>query len=439
MPQPTLTGPASASEINTFLATYAPSAGSKAHGRFFVAKKEADVEVPAMEEQYRSKFNAFKSEVWPYEMEMTDACTLIADTAPVRGNKSMGVKSQKQLREVEHAKFHHHLKTIAAKHEIKTGAWLAFLNPDEVDNAWTRVVHELTGKNGSLAAAGATYAKCSSTEISDRMPHSLWLWVKDATDPVSVETVFRIAVEQCGFVPTSFKTDAMDRSPSLLPAPFPDPSSVRQSIVGIGSKHSSKITVSLYGKTAFTTTKEAKQAVEDYQKRGPAAHISPLSGPPPLPEIDWDAAEYAPADDQPRLDENGAGPAPSATTSTPKAKKPVKALKSTSRKRKAAPVDDSDSDDDAVKYDEDVSELYAPRRTPRKAAQKAYEVIHAAAVGSSGSSRVSHNEQEELFRSPSPTPEPSGRGGVKQEADEDAWKPEPEDFAGGRGKRLRLG
>jgi hypothetical protein len=36
-------------------------------------------------------------------------------------------------------------------------------------------------------------------------PYTLMIWVQDSTDAGSVETTFRVAVEQCGFVPTAFK------------------------------------------------------------------------------------------------------------------------------------------------------------------------------------------------------------------------------------------
>jgi hypothetical protein len=50
-----------------------------------------------------------------------------------------------------------------------------------------------------------------------RPPYTLMIWVQDSTDAVSVETTFRVAVEQCGFVPTAFKVRL---SSPLLVSPF---------------------------------------------------------------------------------------------------------------------------------------------------------------------------------------------------------------------------
>ncbi|GAA5980805.1 hypothetical protein JCM11641_002658 [Rhodosporidiobolus odoratus] len=288
-----------------------------------------------------------------YEVQMNDACDLIKDTAPTRGNTGAGIMSQKQ--------------------------------PDEVDNAWKRTVEGHCGKNGRLAAAGATYAKVSAQQ-GDRIPYTLWLWVEDASNVVAVETVFRIAVEQSGFAPASFKR-----------------------ILGMNLKHPSKIAVSTFAKTTSMTTAEIKQAIQEYQSKGPAASISPLSGPPPPVQIDWEF-EYNPAQDQSAFRQAAEGSSSKVEQATP-------------RKRKAP-----------IEYDLPLP----PVRGTRKAAQKARETISAAAVETQHhrtGPAAARRDEGPMSRLPSPSPAPK-----RQRLDEvqDVWNPEPEVFAGEGRKTVRF-
>ncbi|GAA6010003.1 hypothetical protein JCM10207_007515 [Rhodosporidiobolus poonsookiae] len=397
MVTPELAGPATPDQIQTFLSSYVPSANSSADGKWFVARSE-ESEVPLAEQSFRSRFNKFKSEVYPFENEILDNCDVIAEHAPVRGNKKSGTRSQKDLREHEHAKFHYHLEEIAAKHGIVGGAWIMFFNPDEVDPVWKRIVEELVSDGGQLAASGATYAKCAST-YGDRNPPVIWVWVEDASDITAVESVFRVLVEMCGFAPTSFKTDAM-------------------SILGINSKHRSKIRVSKFAKLSFMTRKELDAALEQYATRGPASSISPLSGPPEEPEIDWDFTFEAPAD-QPVL----------AATPSPKKKRKV------------------DLDVDDVDWIPDVAPS-APRPS-RRAAQKAAEILKQQADESNA--RKAERAARESVIAADTIEDPADGGaslfsavggpyfpGCGRLLDEDVvskdeaeWMPEPEDLAGG--------
>ncbi|GAA5889534.1 hypothetical protein JCM6882_007060 [Rhodosporidiobolus microsporus] len=409
MPQPELVGPSTPDQVATFLATYVPSNNSRSLGRFFVCRADNEVELPAAEQSYRSRFNDFKSEATAYETEMTEQCEVIAEHAPTRGNKSLGTKSQKELREKEHAKFHHHIRTLAAKYDI---------TKDEIDDAWKRTVEELAAPDGRLAAAGATYAKVSA--YSDNFPFTISIFLDDVTDVVGVETVFRIATEQCGFVPGSFKSDAM-------------------SILGISSKHPSKIAVSTYTKTSFMTTAESKAAVEQYKLRGPAASISPLSGPPAAPAIDWGFTfnpfgddDQGTLDDDVVVDDGEGGAAPRAKQAV---KVPGKGKKKTPAKKKKGRKASSDDEES------DGAFGYTPARPTRRAAQKAAEILHQAAE-ESNASRASAVERRAAAdggegEEESPAKAKASRRRKKKADDDDgAWKPDPEDFGGG--KRFRL-
>ncbi|GAA5878479.1 hypothetical protein JCM8547_005958 [Rhodosporidiobolus lusitaniae] len=163
----------------------------------------------------------------------------------------------------------------------------------------------------------------------------LVVYVEDFSDVESVETVYRICVEQCGFVPNSFKN-----------------------LLGVTSRHPSKLHVSMYTSRSFTTKEEVEETIEAYKKRGPASSISPLSGPPAAPEIDFSNTFTAP-NDQPSY------PSGSFSSSSP-AKKKGKAGK----KKK-----DESSDDGDFK---DVVPVETTR-TPRKAAVKGRKILRQAA------------------------------------------------------------
>lgn len=70
---------------------------------------------------------------------------------------------------MEHANFKHYLAILARKHGLVGGAWMAYLDEDDIDSAWRRVIEELAGPDGRLAAAGAVYARVTSNRQSDKM------------------------------------------------------------------------------------------------------------------------------------------------------------------------------------------------------------------------------------------------------------------------------
>ncbi|GAA5896027.1 uncharacterized protein JCM6883_001690 [Sporobolomyces salmoneus] len=303
-----LVGPCTATEINEYLSVYVPSNNSSARGKHFTVKANKTVQLPPEDTSKKKDWIQFMHDAVPYETELIENCGTIADWAPTRGSKVKGTLSQKQLREMEHAKFHHRVKVISLQHGLCAGKWIAFLNgefslpllscstvltkygfrriEDEVDDAWHNVVRGIADPRGHLAQLGVDFAKVSATR-SDTFPHMLFVYLKDSYDDATVESAFRILVEQCGFAPTSYKTSAMD-------------------ILGITSSHETKIAVSLYGKHSFMDSAQVKQALLNYAEYGPANAISPLQGPPPLPEIDW-AFEFVPDKTQTHLTADGAG------------------------------------------------------------------------------------------------------------------------------------
>ncbi|GAA5839389.1 hypothetical protein JCM9279_005924 [Rhodotorula babjevae] len=286
-----LTGPATQAEVDTFLSDYAPSAGLRSP-RFFSCERDDQVDEPAGVNPFSGDFDDFKTDAMRFESAMNRQCKLIADHAPVRGSKKDGTTSQKQLREMEHAKFKHYLAILARKHGLVGGAWMAYLDEDDIDSAQ-----------------------------NDKMPWILTVYVENAFDVEAVETVDRVLVERCGYAPSAFKTDAM-------------------SILQITGQHPSKIAPSLYGTLAFMTRDELNAAKERFATHGPATSISPLSGPPPEDPVDLDYV-YVPdgttGSTQPplKLDEDGniivaPGSTPSASTSTAAASSSSKVKRSSS-------------------------------------------------------------------------------------------------------------
>ncbi|GAA6028852.1 hypothetical protein JCM8097_007432 [Rhodosporidiobolus ruineniae] len=367
MVQHELVYPVSAAAVTEFVDAHPPSDNSsRRHGKWLVAKTSPN-ELPASQDEYSARFNAFKMDARPFENEMTSACSLIEETAPVRGNKASGTKSQKALRENEHAKFHHHVRELAATHNVHGGCWITFLNNDEVDDAWERTLLELVGPNGRLRQAGANYAKCSTTG-GKNFPYTISIFARDEEDVVSVETIFRVCAELGGFSPTSFKTCAF-------------------TLLGINSKHPSKIAVSKYSQLTFMTRPELDAAKRDYQRRGPAPSIGPLSGAPLKPAIDW--RRYADT-----LKNGGTGAGAGYATPAASPRKPAASGSKKGKGRKKAPraydyeYDECDGEWECGGYDDELGYGYGDEeddyaafstptpRTPRKAAQKAAATLH---------------------------------------------------------------
>ncbi|GAA5827414.1 hypothetical protein JCM11251_003800 [Rhodosporidiobolus azoricus] len=343
-----LIGPSTPADISDFVDEHRPSDNSKGSARFFIVKANEETVLPDAEEPFRSRFNAFKGEAWGYEQEMVAQCQIIADNAPVRGNKSVGLLSQKALREMEHAKFKYHIHALASKHGINGGAWIAFLNGKL---AWLFSLFPPLILTASLqlktsTALGPVLSKrsLSRTAVSlqlvrlMRSPFTISIFLEDMTDVVKVETVFRIAVEQCGFT-----------------------------ILGITSKHPSGIAVSTYSRTSFMTTAESSAAKEQYKLNGPAASISPLSGPSREPEIAWEFT-YNPttSNAQPKL-ASGSRPSTEARPNTRKGKK------------RAAETDSDDEEDYEAAPARAVG-LATPSRPARKCVQRARDMLEQAAV-----------------------------------------------------------
>ncbi|GAA5922861.1 hypothetical protein JCM3775_006161 [Rhodotorula graminis] len=325
-----LTGPSTQAEVDKFLSDFTPSHGLRSP-RFFSCERDDQVDEPAGVDVFSGEFDDFKTDAMRFESAMNRECKIIADHAPIRGSKKNGTTSQKQLREREHAKFKHYLAILARKHGIVGGAWMAYLDEDDIDSAWRRVVEELASRGGRLAAAGAVYARVTSDRQNDNMPWIPSVYVEDAYDVTVVEAVDRVLVECCGYAPSAFKTDAM-------------------SVLQITGQHASKIAPSLYGTLAFMTRDELTAAKERFISHGPATNISPLSGPPPEVPVDLDYV-YVPdgttGSTQPplKLDENGdivvaPGSTPSATTAAGAASSSSRVKRSSSSEMTPCTSDD---------------------------------------------------------------------------------------------------
>lgn len=97
---------------------------------------------------------------------LTSSCEEIKATAPTRGNKAKGIKSAKELREAEYAKFNDAVSELAEKFDVKTGKWLLYPGREYVDQTWAKIVKEVAGEEGKLAATGCVHTAKVSTVAS---------------------------------------------------------------------------------------------------------------------------------------------------------------------------------------------------------------------------------------------------------------------------------
>ncbi|SGZ13095.1 BQ5605_C028g10548 [Microbotryum silenes-dioicae] len=168
---------------------------------------------------------------------------ILQETAPVRGNKKTGAKSQKELREIEHAKFNDQVAALAKKYNVLTGKWLLYPTADNVDAIWAKVVNAIAKPDGALAKTGIVHTAKVSTHAEEGQGYVICIYCDDSWDRDGVGKAFKCLVRELGLVSSAYKSDA-------------------NTLLGIDSKHSSGIRSSLYGKTDFMTKDEIEQAIE---------------------------------------------------------------------------------------------------------------------------------------------------------------------------------
>jgi hypothetical protein len=72
-----LIGPCEQPEINAFLDDALPSSNDKSLGRYYIAHRDEETELPASE-VFKGRHEAFVKEMKPIEEEMVKACKVIA-------------------------------------------------------------------------------------------------------------------------------------------------------------------------------------------------------------------------------------------------------------------------------------------------------------------------------------------------------------------------
>ncbi|GAA6057220.1 hypothetical protein JCM3770_003267 [Rhodotorula araucariae] len=250
-----LTGPADKSAIDTFLAKYKPSSNNAALGPWIWVRlpgkddgSEAAKPAEELTEEELANLD-FGAEGEALVDEMMDRLAEIKDTAPVRANKSRGIRSQKDLREETYANFHGKVKALAQKYKILSGKWLFYPSSDHVDSTWNKLVHAIADPDGVLAKTGVVHCAKVATLPNDRSSYVICVYVDDSWDDEAVGDVFKVLVKDLSMTSQAYKPDAL-------------------TILGIDSKHLSKVPVSLYKKTTFMTQKELDAAYEATASKG---------------------------------------------------------------------------------------------------------------------------------------------------------------------------
>ncbi|KAM0791745.1 hypothetical protein ACM66B_004012 [Microbotryomycetes sp. NB124-2] len=248
----TLRGPASAEEINKFLDTYKPSSRNDDLPWIWVripGRKKAEMSVkddePAADDEVKD--DSFAAAGEKLVKALTEECERIKNEAPVRANKAKGLRSQKDLREEEHAKFNNAVAELAQKHGLTSGKWLLYPGEDSVDSTWAKVVNAIATEDGALAKTGHVHFAKAATAPTPTKGDAPPIWVicvycDNSFDKEAVGTVFRTLVNDLGLVSSAYKTDA-------------------NTILGIDSNHPSKIKSSLYGKSDFMSKEEIDEAM----------------------------------------------------------------------------------------------------------------------------------------------------------------------------------
>ncbi|BGP49542.1 hypothetical protein JCM10450v2_005434 [Rhodotorula kratochvilovae] len=258
--RPQLIGPADKGAIDAFLAKYKPSSNDSSLGPWIwvrIPGKGEDEEGAKVAEELTEEELAdlkFSDEGAVLVDKMMDRLEEIKETAPVRANKSKGLRSQKDLREETHADFHAKVKALAQKHKILTGKWLFYPAPENVDFVWSKLVHAIAEADGVLAKTGAVHCAKVATVLKgdgERSSYVVCVYVDDSWDEKAVGDAFKVLVKDLSMTSQAYKPDAL-------------------TLLGIDSKHPSGIKVSLYGKTTFMTKEELDAALEANASKGAA-------------------------------------------------------------------------------------------------------------------------------------------------------------------------
>ncbi|GAA5825056.1 hypothetical protein JCM11251_006078 [Rhodosporidiobolus azoricus] len=256
-----LVGPSSAAEVDSFLSSHKPSLNRKDLGPWIwvqiprsKGKSSADGEKEKPAEELGSEdegYAAFEKDAEKVMSALDAKLQHVKETAPVRGKKSAGIKSQKELREVEHEKLRTDLEGLAKKHKILSGKWLFFRTDDLVDAVWDKIVKAIALEDGPLAKTGVvSTAKVSAfVEEGAKDPnHVICVYVNDSFDKDAVKQAFKVLVEDLGLVSSAYKADAY-------------------TIAGIDSNRpGGGFRSSLYSKTTFMKQEEIDEALKSGSK-----------------------------------------------------------------------------------------------------------------------------------------------------------------------------
>ncbi|GAA5867934.1 hypothetical protein JCM8547_003418 [Rhodosporidiobolus lusitaniae] len=241
-----LVGLSTASEVDSFLSQYAPSKNSLEHGPWYWVQLPqpgaANAKSSKPAEDRVGAEDSFVEEGQKLEQHLRERCEWIKENAPVRGKKKEGIKSQKELREQEYEVFNKGVEKLAKKHNVFSGKWLFRPGGDVVDAWWSKIVKAVALEDGPLAKAGVLTARVSTT-AGEGDQHVICVYCRDSWDDDNVGEVFKTLVSELSLVSMSYKCDA-------------------NTILGIDSKHSSKIPSSLYTKKTFADDKEIEKLLE---------------------------------------------------------------------------------------------------------------------------------------------------------------------------------
>ncbi|GAA5993641.1 hypothetical protein JCM10908_000656 [Rhodotorula pacifica] len=195
---------------------------------------------------------SFLSEGLELVERLTNRCNEIKETAPPRANKAKGIRSQKDLREEQHAQFNDGVKKLAEKYGILSGKWLFYGSQESIDITWSKIVKALVVDGGVLAETGVVHTAKVSCTPGDGGTWVICVYCDNSWDREAVGKVFKVLVEDLNLVSGAYKCDA-------------------NTLLGIDSKHASQIRSSLWVKYDFMT----KQEIDESLARASKAKVAP--------------------------------------------------------------------------------------------------------------------------------------------------------------------
>ncbi|KIJ51298.1 hypothetical protein M422DRAFT_26719 [Sphaerobolus stellatus SS14] len=128
------------------------------------------------------------------------------ENIPVRASKKTGAKSKKQVKDEVAAEYSQKLKEVHAAHNYKSGKWLVFSSPDNVDATWWSLA--ISVAKGPLSKTAVHLAKVATTPMNESSSQRVvCVYMPDVLDKEKVTEVMKVLLRNHGLSLSGVKSN----------------------------------------------------------------------------------------------------------------------------------------------------------------------------------------------------------------------------------------